>query len=101
MSDSELKLAQKRSLKTSRIPIKVVPSEPLRKPEWIRVRAGGGERFNEIKAIEVKELIRSLLEDRHFYPGFREAAQVQAVVDAMLLSSRERRWVKVSEIQTR
>jgi predicted dehydrogenase len=57
--------------------------------------------FNENKAIEVKELIRSLLEDRHFYPGFREAAKVQAVVDAMLLSSRERRWVKVSEIQTR
>jgi lipoic acid synthetase len=26
-----------------------VQGEPLRKPEWIRVRAGGGERFNEIK----------------------------------------------------
>jgi lipoyl synthase len=48
---ADLKLQQKRSLKTSRIPIKVVPSEPLRKPEWIRVRAGGGERFAEIKRI--------------------------------------------------
>jgi lipoyl synthase len=51
MSDPNLKLQQKRSLKTARIPIKVVASEPLRKPEWIRVRAGGGERFGEIKRI--------------------------------------------------
>lgn len=54
--------------------------------------------FNEIKAIEVKEIVLALLERRHFEPGFREAARVQAVVDAMLLSSRERRWVKVTEI---
>jgi lipoic acid synthetase len=51
MADSDLKLQQKRGLKTARIPIKVVASEPLRKPEWIRVRAGGGERFHEIKKI--------------------------------------------------
>jgi lipoyl synthase len=51
MPDSDLKLQQKRALKTDRIPIKVVASERLRKPEWIRVRAGGGERFTEIKKI--------------------------------------------------
>ena len=48
---TDIKIHQKRELKTARIPIKVVASEPLRKPEWIRVRAGGGERFNEIKKI--------------------------------------------------
>src|SRR6187549_109730 len=63
MSDSELKLAQKRSLKTSRIPIKVVRSEPLRKPEWIRVRAGGGERFNEIKAILREKKLHTVCEE--------------------------------------
>ncbi|MDR3213609.1 MAG: lipoyl synthase [Azoarcus sp.] len=39
--------------KTARIPIKIVPSPRLKKPEWIRIRlAGGGEaeRFNEIKS---------------------------------------------------
>ncbi|MBW7862372.1 MAG: lipoyl synthase [Rhodocyclaceae bacterium] len=39
--------------KTARIPIKIVPAERLRKPEWIRIRLGAGEeaeRFNEIKA---------------------------------------------------
>jgi lipoic acid synthetase len=51
MPDSDLKIQQKRSLKTARIPIKVVASEPLRKPEWIRARAGGGERFSAIKKI--------------------------------------------------
>ncbi|AUN96167.1 lipoyl synthase [Pseudazoarcus pumilus] len=38
--------------KTARIPIKIVPAERLRKPEWIRTRLGTGaevERFNEIK----------------------------------------------------
>ncbi len=49
MPDPDLKLQRKRALKTDRIPIKVAPSEPLRKPAWIRVRAGGGERFTQIK----------------------------------------------------
>jgi lipoic acid synthetase len=37
--------------KTARIPIKVVPAERLRKPDWIRVRAPSSPRFNEIKTI--------------------------------------------------
>ena len=39
--------------KTARIPIKIVPAERLKKPEWIRHRLGAGaeaECFNEIKA---------------------------------------------------
>jgi len=54
MSDARTpgsKLDAKRAGKTARIPIKVVAAEPLRKPEWIRARAGGGERFHEIKRI--------------------------------------------------
>ncbi|MEP7182880.1 MAG: lipoyl synthase [Betaproteobacteria bacterium] len=39
------------SAKTARIPIKVVPTERLKKPEWIRVRVGSSPRFNEIKQI--------------------------------------------------
>jgi lipoic acid synthetase len=42
--------AEKGRAKTARIPIKVVPQERLRKPEWIRVKAGSGNtRFEEIK----------------------------------------------------
>ena len=63
MSDSDLKLQRKRDLKTARIPIKVVPSEPLRKPEWIRVRAGGGERFAEIKRILREASLHTVCEE--------------------------------------
>jgi len=63
MTDPELKLQQKRALKTSRIPIKVVQSEPLRKPEWIRVRAGGGERFTEIKKILREARLHTVCEE--------------------------------------
>ena len=43
---------QRGAAKTARIPIKIVPAEKLRKPEWIRIKLGAGaeiERFNEIK----------------------------------------------------
>jgi lipoic acid synthetase len=63
MTDPDLKLQQKRALKTSRIPIKVVQSEPLRKPEWIRVRAGGGERFTEIKKILREARLHTVCEE--------------------------------------
>ena len=42
--------AEKGRAKTARIPIKIVPQERLKKPEWIRVKAGSGStRFDEIK----------------------------------------------------
>jgi lipoyl synthase len=64
MADPELKLQQKRSLKTSRIPIKVVATEaPLRKPPWIRVRAGGGERFTEIKRVLREARLHTVCEE--------------------------------------
>lgn len=35
--------------KTARNPVKIIPIVPLKKPEWIRVKAPGGEKFNEVK----------------------------------------------------
>lgn len=40
---------EKGQAKTARIPIKVVAAEKLKKPDWIRVRLGDGQRFNEVK----------------------------------------------------
>ena len=59
----EDKLAAKRDGKTARIPIKVVPTAPLRKPEWIRVRAGGGERFHEIKRLLRESKLATVCEE--------------------------------------
>ncbi|MFM6985773.1 MAG: lipoyl synthase [Hydrogenophaga sp.] len=43
---------QKSQAKTARIPIKIVPAEVLKKPDWIRVKAGSpSTRFYEIKDI--------------------------------------------------
>ena len=60
---TDIRIQQKRELKTARIPIKVIASEPLRKPDWIRVRAGGGERFNEIKKILREAKLHTVCEE--------------------------------------
>jgi lipoic acid synthetase len=55
---------QKSQAKTSRIPIKVVAAEPLKKPEWIRVKAGSpGTRFYEIKKILRENRLNTVCEE--------------------------------------
>ncbi len=54
--------------------------------------------FNEIKTIEVKDIVQALADGSSFLPDFREAYEVQRVVDAILLSARDERWVDVSSI---
>jgi len=54
---------QKGRLKTARIPIKIVPAAPLKKPEWIRVRLGNGERFHEIKRILREHRLHTVCEE--------------------------------------
>ncbi len=55
---------QKARDKTARIPIKVVPHEVLRKPEWIRVKAGSPTtRFYEIKSILREHRLNTVCEE--------------------------------------
>ncbi len=56
---------QKGELKTARIPIKIVPREIARKPDWIRVKASSSPRFHEIKQI---------LRDNHLHTVCEEAS---------------------------
>ena len=49
--------------KTARIPIKVVATEPLRKPPWIRVRAPSSPRFFEIKRILREHRLHTVCEE--------------------------------------
>jgi lipoic acid synthetase len=49
--------------KTARIPIKVVAAAPLRKPEWIRVRAASSPRFAEIKRILREHKLHTVCEE--------------------------------------
>jgi lipoyl synthase len=54
---------QKGQAKTARIPIKVVPAAPLKKPDWIRVRLGNGQRFQEIKQILREHRLHTVCEE--------------------------------------
>lgn len=55
---------QKAHDKVSRIPVKVVHAEVLKKPDWIRVKAAsGGSRFNEIKQILREHNLFSVCEE--------------------------------------
>jgi len=55
---------QKAAAKLSRIPVKVEPAEVLKKPDWIRVKAGSpGTRFYEIKQILREHRLHSVCEE--------------------------------------
>jgi lipoyl synthase len=55
---------QKSLAKTSRIPIKVVAAETLKKPDWIRVKAGSpSTRFYEIKQILREHKLHTVCEE--------------------------------------
>jgi lipoic acid synthetase len=54
---------QKGQAKTARIPIKIVPAERLRKPEWIRVKWNDNQRFHEIKQILREHRLHTVCEE--------------------------------------
>ena len=49
--------------KTARIPIKIIPSAPQKKPGWIRVKAANSPRFQEIKRILRENNLHSVCEE--------------------------------------
>ena len=57
---------QRGAAKTARIPIKIVPAERLKKPEWIRIRLNSGEdaqRFNAIKSTLREHQLHTVCEE--------------------------------------
>ena len=60
----EAGVKEKGHAKTSRIPIKIVPKEALRKPDWIRVKAASqNSRFAEIKQILREQNLHTVCEE--------------------------------------
>jgi len=49
--------------KTARIPIKIVPVERLRKPEWIRMKVPDSARFQEIKKVLRENKLHTVCEE--------------------------------------
>jgi lipoic acid synthetase len=64
LEDYDASAKQKAGAKLSRIPIKVQPGEMLKKPEWIRVKAGSPTtRFYEIKDILRQNMLVTVCEE--------------------------------------
>ncbi len=51
--------------------------------------------FNDLKTIEMRDFLTAVAAGDTAFPDFREAARIEAVVDAILTAAEERRWVKV------
>ena len=63
-TDNALGIKHKGEAKTARIPIKVVQlEEKLKKPEWIRAKMPGGQRFMEIKQILREQKLHTVCEE--------------------------------------
>jgi lipoic acid synthetase len=64
MSTDGTDTRERGAAKTARIPIKVVAAEPLRKPAWIRVRAGSEVgRYGEIKRLLRRQALHTVCEE--------------------------------------
>jgi len=62
--DNAAGVKHKGEAKTARIPIKIVPlEEKLKKPEWIRAKIPGGQRFFEIKQILREQKLHTVCEE--------------------------------------
>lgn len=52
--------------------------------------------FNDLKTIEMGEFLRAIGQGKRATPDFREAFEIQKVVDAALLSSKARQWTAIT-----
>ena len=51
--------------------------------------------FNDLKTIEMLEFIQSISQGNAIGPDFKEAFEIQKLVDAAVASSRERSWISI------
>ena len=51
--------------------------------------------FNDLKTIEMRDFLTAVAAGGKTFPDFREAARIQAVIDAVLTAARERSWIEV------
>ncbi len=57
--------------------------------------------FNDMKVIEVRDLLLGVAGRAKAWPDFREAWEIQRVIEAVTKSDTERRWVRIDEVERR
>ena len=73
-----------------------IESGPQHPPYGEFCIAGGHQLgFNDLKTIEVGEFLRAIGRGERSTPDFREAYEIQRVVDAAIASSKARGWVSI------
>lgn len=60
--------------------------------------AGIGLGYNDQKIVEARDLVTAIAKGEKAFPDFRFGLEINRVVDAVLLSVAERRWVRLDEI---
>ncbi|AEF55220.1 Gfo/Idh/MocA family protein [Marinomonas posidonica] len=61
------------------------------------VSAGHGLGFNDMKAVEIRDLYEGLVNKRRLWPDFRAATQVNVILDQVIESHRRNAWVKIEQ----
>lgn len=61
------------------------------------VSAGHGLGFNDVKAVEVRDLYEGLMNDKPLWPDFRAATQVNIILDKVVESHAKQVWVEVEQ----
>ena len=59
------------------------------------VAAGHGIGYNDMKAVEIRDLVIGISEDKPIYPDFRAGYEVNLLMDAAEQSFLESRWVQI------
>ena len=57
--------------------------------------------FNDMKVVEVRDLLLAVAGKGKAWPDFREAWEIQRVIDAVIRSDATRRWVRIDEVERR
>ena len=74
-----------------------IEAGPAHSPYSLFCIAGGHQLgFNDLKTIEVAEFLGAIRSGEPNGPDFREALEVQKVIEAAIRSSRERRWLDIA-----
>ncbi|MBU2317059.1 MAG: Gfo/Idh/MocA family oxidoreductase [Gammaproteobacteria bacterium] len=61
------------------------------------VSAGHGLGFNDMKAVEIRDLFQGVVNNAPLWPDFRAATQVNIILDSVVESVDKRAWVEVEQ----
>jgi predicted dehydrogenase len=81
---------------------KTIATDPNHPPYGAFCPAPGHQLgFNDMKVIEVRDLLLAMAGKGKAWPDFREAWEIQRVIEAVIRSDAGRRWVRIDEIERR